>query len=57
MSIFKSSFKITEIRENGLTSTHLLTGSKRKIKREVDIFKRIAKAYFMIGKKEMIVWS
>lgn len=55
MSIFKSSFKITEIRENGVPSTQLIVGNRREVKREMDIFKRTAKAYFMIGKNEMIV--
>lgn len=57
MSIFKKTFEITEIHEDGSQLTHQLKGSKRSIKKDIKMYKDISKNYLMIGTDGMIVWA
>ena len=54
--LFKTKFKVVEIRENGVSITHHLEGSRRDVKRDVEIFKQNAERYEMVGKNGIIVW-
>ena len=57
MSIFKKTFEISEIHEDGANLTHIITGSKRKIRKTNKMYQDISKNYLMIGNEEMIVWA
>lgn len=54
---FKTNFKVVEIRESGATITHYLKGSKKDVKKDIEMFKTKSKQYEMMGKKGMIVWA
>lgn len=55
--LFKTKFKVVEIRDNGVTVTHYLEGNKRDVKADVEMCKLKAKKYEMVGKNGMIVWA
>lgn len=57
MSIFKTTFEITEIHEDGSQLTHQLKGSKRSIKKDIKMYQDISKNYLMVGTNGMIVWA
>lgn len=54
--LFKTEFKVVEIRESGASITHYLKGSRRDVKHDVEIFKQNAKRYEMVGKNGIVVW-
>lgn len=54
--LFKTKFKVVEIRDNGVTITHYLEGNKRDVKNDVEMAKLKAKNYEMVGKNGMVVW-
>lgn len=54
--LFKTKFEVVEIHKSGLRVTHYLSGSKKDIMKEVDLYKRTFKEYEMVGKNGMIVW-
>jgi hypothetical protein len=54
--LFKTKFKIVEIRENGVTIVHYLKGNRRDVKTDINIFKAAAKKYEIVGKDGMVVW-
>lgn len=55
--LFKTEFKVVEIRESGASITHYLKGSRRDVKQDVETFKQNAKRYENVGKNGMIVWA
>lgn len=57
MSIFKKTFEISEIHEDGTNLTHVITGSKREIRKTIKMYQDISKNYLMIGNEGMIVWA
>lgn len=57
MSIFKKTFEITEIHSDGSQLTHHLKGSKRMIKKDIEVYQHISKNYLMVGTNGMIVWA
>ena len=54
--LFKTKFKVVEIRDNGVTITHYLEGNRRDVKNDVEMCKQKASKYEMVGKNGMIVW-
>ena len=55
--LLETKFKVVEIRESGVTITHYLKGSKRAVKKDIEIIKQKSKQYEMVGKDGMIVWE
>lgn len=55
--LFKTTFKIVEIRDNGVSITHYLKGSRRDVNQDVEMYKQNAKRYEMVGKNGMVVWA
>ena len=55
--MFKTRFKIVEIRNGGVTVTHYLVGTKNEVNRDVKTLKQESKKYEMFGKEGMIVWT
>lgn len=55
--LFKTKFKVVEIRDNGVTITHYLEGNRKDVKNDVEMFKLKANKYEMFGKDGMIVWA
>lgn len=55
--MFKTKFKVVEIRDGGITMTHYLKGTKKEVKKDIENFKQQSKNYEMIGKEGMIVWA
>lgn len=55
--LFEKKFKVVELRESGATITHFLKGSKRDVKKDIEMFKQNYKRYEMVGKDGMIVWA
>lgn len=55
--LFKTKFEVVEIRENGVTIVNYLKGSKHDVKQDVEMYKKNAKRYEMVGKNGMIVWA
>ena len=55
--LFEKTFEIVEIHKNsGVTITHWMRGTRKQIKKEVEMCKRQSKDYQMVGKNGMIVW-
>lgn len=54
--MFKAKFKIIEIRESGAVIEHYLSGSKKDVKHDIEIFKRNCRTYIMFGKEGMTMW-
>ena len=57
MNIFKKTFEISEIHEDGTKLTHVITGTKKEIRETIKMYQVISKNYLMIGKEGMIVWA
>lgn len=55
--LFEKKFKVIEIRENGVVFTHYLKGSKRDLKKDIEMFKQESKRYELVGKTGMVVWA
>lgn len=55
--MFKTRFKVVEIREGRCIVTHYLVGTKNEVNRDVKTFKQESKKYEMFGKEGMIVWT
>lgn len=55
--LFEKKFKVVEVRDSGATVTHYLKGSKRDLKKDIEMFKKTAKRYEMVGKDGMVVWA
>lgn len=55
--MFEMKFKVVEIREGGTTITHYLKGSKKDVKKDIEMFKQNSKKYEMFGNEGMIVWA
>lgn len=55
--MFKKKFKVVEIRDNGITITHFITGTRKEIKENIKYFKEHSKKYFMFESHGMIVWA
>lgn len=55
--LFKTEFKVVEIRDGGVRITHYLKGKKTDVMKDVETFKNNCKDYEMVGKKGMIVWA
>ena len=53
--LFKTEFKIVEIRENGVIVTHFLRGTKRNVNKDIEMFKKESKRYEMFG-DGMTIW-
>lgn len=54
--MFNMKFKVIEIRESGVKVTHYLSGKKKDVKKDIEMFKKNGKDYTMFGKEGMIVW-
>lgn len=54
--LFDITFGVLEIRESGATVKHYLRGSRQNVKKDVEMYKKRAKRYEMLGKNGMIVW-
>lgn len=54
--LFEKKFEIVEILQSGVTITHYLRGTKKEIKKDIEMCKNKAKRYEMVGKNGMIVW-
>ena len=56
--LFKTKFKfeVVEIHKSGLRVTNYLSGRKKDVMKEVELYKRTFKEYEMVGKNGMIVW-
>jgi hypothetical protein len=54
--LFDKRFKVVEILESGITISHYLKGSRKKVNADIEMFKKKAKNYEMMGKSGMIVW-
>jgi len=57
VTMFETKFKVVEIRDNGVTMTHYLKGTKKEVKKDVEMFKQQFKKYEMFGKEGMVVWA
>lgn len=55
--LFEMKFKVVEIHKNGVTITTELKGSRRKVKKDIEEYKRSASKYEMVGKNGMVVWA
>ena len=55
--MFKTKFKVIEMRDGGVVMTHYLVGTKKEIKKDIETFKQNSKNYEMFGKDGMIVWA
>jgi hypothetical protein len=55
--LFETKFEVVEIRENGVTIVNYLKGRKRDVKNDIEMYKKNAKKYEMVGKNGMIVWA
>lgn len=55
--LFKTKFKVVEIRDNGVTITRYLEGNRKDVKNDVEMCKLKAKKYEMVGKNGMVVWA
>lgn len=54
--MFKQKFEVIEIRESGARITHYLRGTKKEIKKDINMYKNHCKDYKMVGKNAMIMW-
>ena len=54
--LFKKRFTVVEIRENGVTITHYLRGSKKDVEAKIKEFKNRARGCERVGKEGMVVW-
>lgn len=57
VTMFEIKFKVVEIRDGGVTITHYLKGTKKDVKKDIEMFKQNSKKYEMFGKEGMIVWA
>lgn len=55
--MFETKFKVVEIRDNGVVMTHYLKGTKKEVKKDIEMFKQQFKKYEMFGKEGMVVWA
>lgn len=55
--LFEKKFKVVEVRDGGVVITHYLKGNKKALKKDIDMFKKAAKKYEMVGKDGMVVWA
>lgn len=54
--LFNKKFKIVEVRNNGVTVTHFLSGKKNEVNKDIEAFKGISSKYEMVGKEGMVIW-
>lgn len=54
--MFTTKFEVIEIYKSGASITNYLKGSKKAVKKDVEMYKKEAKNYQMVGKNAMIVW-
>lgn len=55
--LFEKKFKVVEIRESGVVLTHYLKGRKYDVNKDIEVFKKRAKRYELVGKAGMVVWA
>lgn len=55
--LFEMTFKVVEIRDGGVTVTTYLRGSRRDVKKDIEMYKQNAKRYEMFGNEGMVVWA
>ena len=54
--MFKHTFEVVEVHASGARITHYLRGTKKQIKKDVNMYKKHCKDYQMVGKNAMIMW-
>lgn len=54
--LFEMKFEIVEILDNGVTIKHYLRGKKKHVKKDIEMCKKQAKRYEMVGKNGMVVY-
>lgn len=56
--LFDKKFKVIEIREeSGVRITHYLSGKRKDVDKDIEMFKSTSKSYEMMGKEGMVVWA
>lgn len=56
--LFEMTFKVVELKEgSSVVVTTYLRGSKRNVKKDIEMYKQNAKRYEMFGNEGMIVWA
>lgn len=56
--LFEMTFKVVELKEDsGVVVTTYLRGSRRNVKKDIEMYKQNAKRYEMFGNEGMIVWA
>lgn len=54
--LFDIKFEIVKIHESGAMTVGYLKGTRKEVKKDIEIIKKQSKNYEMVGKNGMIVW-
>lgn len=54
--LFNKRFKVIEMRDDGASVINYLHGSRKDVRKDIELYKKNAKQYEMIGKDGMVIW-